>query len=620
MRPVSVPRLVRVSGPPLIAPVTPLFTAWLPYNAATALAVLPDGDTCVAATGGGLLTLSLSAGEVIPVVTGKSVARLSPTANGRLVTVDRFELLVWDPATWTVTRRLSYEGRALTDVAATDDFVVAGGWDGAWVWETGTGRRRHALTDGEVMAVAMAADGRHAATVERNRQVVLWDLRQGTQVRRLRDPDPEVPPIDWTKPSDGEWELPLGEAYRATASVDPADDRLVIADGELAVGPLTERDGVHPRAMTSRTRVAAVRPSDGVIAAAAGERIQLLNRRGEVVDVLGPTSTPVIALAFAPGGRLVSSQTTGQVTVWPVIGADRQPGRQDAHNTAVWRTVIDRTGRYGRSIDRGGQMLLWDLRTGQRLAGAGLGASLGQGSWFLPDGGASMVAEYGVAHRLDSDDRGRSVAIETLFDEDRRPRAKTVCCRNQPGGEVRWTWAPPRSGKQATWWQPAWVVLPQHSDAVLVAAMDHDGEPALVVVLDQATGQSRGQFEVRGAQDAWPQTLPGGSVCLRRRDYSVTPSVLRLELLDWRAGTVKPYAELAGCGNAMITADGLIAAVTGNEIRLVEPGDGQPVAHVTMPARIEPWTLAISPDGRLILAGDVQGGVHILRAPPAGTA
>jgi hypothetical protein len=603
-----------VSGLPLIEPVTPLVTALLPTEA-TALVVLADGDSCVAATDRGLFVVSLSTANVVPVAARVFPARLSLTASGRIVTAGRFELLVWDPASWTVTRRLEYKGRALADVAATDEFVVAGGWDGAWVWDTGTGRRRHALTDGEVMAVAVSADGRHAATLERNRQVVLWDLRQGTPVRTLREPDPEVAPIDWERPVDWEWELPLDEAYWATASADPADGRLVIADGELAVGLLTQQEGLNKWAITSGTRVAAVRSSDGLIAAATGPRIQLLNRHGEVVDVLGPAPTPVRALAFAPDGRLVSSQTIPGITVWPIIRADQHPAWLGGHRTAVWRIVIDRDGRYGRSIDRDGQMRMWDLRTGQCLTDARLDAALGQGSWFLPDGGASMVAEYGAGHRLDSEDRGCAVTVEDVFDDDGRRRTKTVCCRNQPGGDVRWTWTPSPAGKQAAWWQPAWVVLPRHADAVLVCTKEHDARPAQVVVLDQSTGERRSQFKLRNGQDALPQTLPDGSVCLRYRDNSATPTALRLALLDWRAGTVKPYARLADCWNAMITADGLVVAVAGNEVQLIEPGGGQPVAHVTLPAKVEPWTLAISPDGRLILVGDIQGGVHILHTP-----
>ncbi|MEV6964860.1 hypothetical protein AB0M47_07050 [Hamadaea sp. NPDC051192] len=606
-----------MSDPPPIEPVTPLVTAGLPMNGATALVVLPDGDACVAATSYGLFVVSLTTGDVVPVATEKSAARLSLTKNGRLVTGRRFEILIWDPTDWTVTRSLKYEGRALTDVAATDEFVVAGGWDGAWVWDIDTGRRRHALTDGEVLAVAVSADGRHAATLERNRRAVLWDVRQGTPVRTLRHLDSEVPAIDWTKPVDWDWELPLDEAYFATASVDPAHDRLVIADGELAVGPLAELEGLHPCAMTSRTKIAAVRPSDGLIAAATDERIQLLNRRGEVIDVLGPTLTPVTALAFAPDGRLVSSQSIGKVTVWPMPRLDRQPARQSAHTTAVWRTVIDCTGRYGRSIDGDDQMRLWDLRTGQCTADAGLAAALGPGSWFLPDGGASMVAEYEGEDRLDSEDHTRSVTVEDVFDDDGVSRTKTVCCRNQPDGEVRWTWTAPPAGKETTWWQPAWVVLPRHSDAVLVCTKEPGANRAQVIVLDQATGERRTEFNVRNADDALPQTLPDGSVCLRYPDYSVTPSGLRLELLDWRTGTVEPYAQLADCHNAMIAAGGLIVAVIGNEFRLIEARSGQPVDRVAVPTEIEPWTLAISPDGHVILAGDLQGGVHILRMASA---
>ncbi|MEU5943598.1 hypothetical protein ABZ807_31565 [Micromonospora sp. NPDC047548] len=612
------PRLVRLSGPSLIEPVTPLVTAKLPTSA-TALLVLPDGDTCVAATDYGLFVRSLSTGDAVRVKARGPVARLSLTADSRLVTAGKFDLLVWDSAGWTVTRRLAYKGRALTDVAATDEFVVAGGWDGAWVWDISTGRRRCALAVGEVMAVAVTVDGRHAVTVERNRRVVLWDLRRGTAVRRLRRLDPGMPPIDWTRLVDWDWELPLDEVYRATALVDPTVNRLVIADGQLAAGLLNEQDGLRPSGTTSRARVTAVRPADGLIAAAVDESIQLLNRDGELVAALGPTHTPVTALAFTPDGRLVSAQTSGNLLVWPVT-VDQQHARHGAHTTAVWRTVIDRTGRYGRSIDQDGGTRLWDLRSGQCLTDAELDATLGQGAWFLPDGGASMVAEYGVEHRLDSENGTCTIIVEDVLDEDESARTKTVCCRNLPGGEVRWTWIADPVGEETEWWAPAWVVLPRHSDAVLVCTNGDDATectPAQVVVLDQATGERRSQFEVVNGHDALPQTLPDGSVCLRYKDYSVIPAVLRLALLDWRAGTVEPYAELTECWNAMIDADGLIVAVVGNEVRLVEPHGGQPVARVAMPAEIEPWTLAISPDGRVILAGDNQGGVHILHAPPA---
>jgi hypothetical protein len=57
-------------------------------------------------------------------------------------------------------------------------------------------------------------------------------------------------------------------------------------------------------------------------------------------------------------------------------------------------------------------------------------------SWFLPDGGASMVAGYGVQHRLDNEDRDSAVTVEPVFDDDGRLRTETVCCRDQPGGEM----------------------------------------------------------------------------------------------------------------------------------------------------------------------------------------
>jgi hypothetical protein len=75
--------------------------------------------------------------------------------------------------------------------------------------------------------------------------------------------------------------------------------------------------------------------------------------------------------------------------------------------------------------------------------------------------------------------------------------------------------------------------------------------------------------------------------------------------------------DVVAAGNAMITVDGLIVATVDNEVRLIGPVGGQPVAHVTAPAKIEPWSLSISPDGRVVLVGDNQGGGHIRHIPPA---
>lgn len=126
-------------------------------------------------------------------------------------------------------------------------------------------------------------------------------------------------------------------------------------------------------------------------------------------------------------------------------------------------------------------------------------------------------------------------------------------------------------------------------------------------------------ISVSKAHDAIPQTLPDGTVCLRYQHYSVAPTVVRLVLLDWRAGAVRPHTKLAGA-NALITAQGLVITVAGNEVRLIDPNDGLPLGSVAVPAELEPWTLSISPDGRVVLVGDKQGGVHILHVQPSRTA
>jgi WD40 repeat protein len=580
--------------PPVVEPVRPLTKVGLPVPGwANALAVLPDGDRCVAATDSGLSVVSLSTGEVERVDSKRPAEHLALAGEGLLVSAGGFELRVWDTADWTVVKRLAYKGRLLTGVAAAEEFVVAGGWGGAWVWDIARHWRRRTLTDGEVVAVVTIADGQHAATVEYNGRVVLWSLREGKAVRTLRERDPGIAPIDWERPVDWEWELPLNQAYRTTALIDDTLGRLVVAGGELAAGPLATPGEVTRWGTTGRVRVAAMRPADGLVAAAVDDRIQLLDRDGDLLAVLGPTLTPVTALAFAPDGRLISAQTIGDILVWPAE-VDQRASRRHMHCVAVWRTVIDSTGRYGRSIDGGGGTRLWDLRSGEDLTDSGLDTAL---RWYLPDGGKSTVAEYGVESPLESEDGSFAITVEYG-----PSHLAAVCCRNLLDGEQRWSWTPERA---APGWYPDWQVLPRHADVVLVCTTGH------VAVLDQNTGQLVKRLKVSMAHEATPQTLPDGSVCLCYWHYSGTTTMLRLALLDWRTSTVQPYAKLAG-DNALIAAEGLVITVAGNEVRLIDPNDGLSLGSVAGAAELEPSTLSISPDGRVVLMGDKQGGVHIL--------
>ncbi|MBC6461900.1 WD40 repeat domain-containing protein [Actinomadura sp. HBU206391] len=603
------PRLVRLPEPPLIDLITPLVTAKSVGGPLEALVVLPDGDTCVADTGR-LDVVSLSTGETVRqvCVSDYGVGTMALAGGSRLVTTGGFALQVWDTDRWIVTKHLADLDRTVTGIAAAGDVVVTGGWNGARVWDLAAGSCRFELPDaGEVTAVAVTADGSHAITLNHDDRVVVWELKNGTAVRTLRAADPRIAPVDWNRKVDWEHEPPLDELARSTVLVDPGTDRVFVAKGGIASGPIADRLRPWGAAVDHPAKVMALRPSDGVVAVGDDESVRLFDRDGGLIGVLGPTFTPVRALAFAPDGRLVCGLAIGQIEVW---SSDLDPhwSHRQAHTKPVWRTSTDRTGRYGMSVARGRdqETRLWDLTHGRPLIDTDLPRDI---SWYRPAGVASIAD---ADPRLDSDDGTRTVTLEKASEPE---RGYLVSCRDLPTGTPRWSRAAERDRHRERGWYPAWMVLPPEADVVLLCTDDPtDDDPAHVTVLDLNTGRERGRFEIPDCRRPQPQVRADGSVFLRHDGPNRT---VRLTRLDWRAGTTEPYAELPGRWNALVCVDGLVLTTVDNEVQLIEPETSRLVACLTLPTKLNPWSLAAGPDGRVALAGDDHGCIHIFQIEPA---
>jgi hypothetical protein len=597
------PRLVRLGEPPLIDPVTPLVTAKSIDGPLETLVILPDGDTCVVG-GGDLDVVSLSTGETLKRVPvgDYGVGAMALAGGGRLVTTGGFALRVWDTGRWVVTAHVADLDHTVTGVAAAGDVVVTGGWDGARVWDLATGTCRFELP-GAVTAVAVTPDGSHAITSHWDDRVVVWELTSGTAVRSLRATDPRIEPIDWNRKVDWKHDPPLAELARSTVLVDPATHRVLVASRGVAAGPITGR--VHPwgPAADHPARTMALRPSDGVVAVGDGESVRLIDRAGELIGVLGPAFTPVRALAFTPDGRLVCGLTVGHLDVWPPELDPHWPRRQ-AHTKPVFRTHVDRTGRYGRSVasTHNGETRLWDLTSGRPLTDLPSDVS-----WYHPSG---------VSPIEDADPRLDDGASAVAFEKNAE-RGYQVTCRDLPTGTPRWTWAAERYLHQEYGWYPDWMALPPHAGVVLVCTENPSGNDVVHVnVLDVGTGRERGKLKIRKCFQPKPQVLADGSVFL---GHDGPVGTRRLTRLNWRAGTTETYAKLPGRTNALVCAGGLVLTTAGNEVHLIDPDGARLIDRLTLAAKPTPWSLTTAPDGHVALLGDDHGGVHVLHITPART-
>jgi WD40 repeat protein len=191
--------LRRLHGPER-APFGPTHTWKLQKQLIHGLAVLPGGELFVSASeDGSVLVASLADGRVARSLVGHAgpVNSLCLTPDGtRLITGgDDHTVRVWDARDWRAQHVLHGHTAYVREVAASDAVIVSGGEDrhGAVLGSderpplhVGKAHREHLRT------VAMAPDGRRAASSGLDNQVILWDAARGEVLRTLYDASASV--------------------------------------------------------------------------------------------------------------------------------------------------------------------------------------------------------------------------------------------------------------------------------------------------------------------------------------------------------------------------------------------------------------------------------------------
>jgi WD40 repeat protein len=343
-----------------------------------AVAILDDGDTCVSAAedGGDLAVVSLAQLAVLDRLPGHSgPVNWVAAQRGTGVVVsggDDATVRVWDVPARRQLRVLRGHTHFVRQVAVAAGRIVSGAQDGTVrVWDLASGECRYVFDrhGADVMAVAISADGRIAASASMDNAVLIWDLDRGELAYPLYDTQSTV------------LRFAAGEVYKAVPgpgadpklhrecptylSLDADGGELVSAESEvlwweLATG--AERYRIAGRGTTIRS--AARHPDGRGVFLGGPYGVELWHPDGAPTPSL--TDADTSALALTPdGSTLVAGTTAGRLVLLrstvDTVSSPRNAG-------TVTRLAVGADGRYGASGDVAGTVVLWDLVAARPVA------------------------------------------------------------------------------------------------------------------------------------------------------------------------------------------------------------------------------------------------------------
>lgn len=489
-------------------------------------------------------------------------------------------------------------------------YALSGGFDAVLKrWDLRSGReiRTYRGHEDYVHAVALSPDGRQAASAGNDDRIILWDLETGQALRTFRD----------------------SIAVTAVA---------FLASGRLASGnfsgdvKLWEVQTDVPRELRSARRNAAHRQILALQELPEKNLLLVGSKAGIAVVDMG-NDTPVRAfgerregdiqcVAFSGDGALALSGIGGQVTLWDVRTG--QAVRSDrGHGGKVESLSFSRDGRHFVTAGNG-VLKLWETDNGREVTSArhfGLAHA-----FFAPDG-RHVLTGSGAGY-----DDG-TVKVWNLF---RRGAPVGAVRRGSPAeraGLAAGDWVTEAGGQAVASWE-AWVrIIQAHPERELSVTVERAGQlltlkaiPAAAQRKDeQGREQTVGVIGVDLGKTPWVRSLgepleitamalwPDGRQVTtgRRKGWMQTwdlvtgrqVHLLRQETEDVKALAVSPQG-------------GRFLSGAGDRVLLWEASKSVPVKGFEQPGRSKGWgsdvnALAWSADGRRALSVG-QGSLLLL--------
>jgi WD40 repeat protein len=456
------------------------------------------------------------------------------------------------------------------------------------VWDFASRKRLATLTDhaGAVTTVAYSPDGKWLATGGADRTAIVWDAATFEKVATLRDHRDAVTSVAFTPDGKylatascndertvlwgaGRWqkvrELAFGNCW-GTLPFTP-DSRHVV-DHWMGVWDLETGRNVAPSSTAWEGNWVAVSP-DGALAVAAtsGGNVRFfdLKLRKLLDDVPRVHRDHGRAVAFSPDGRYVATGAE-KIVLWDA--AARKQIVPLEYSSIVWNLAFSPDGRFLVSTHGDGAIIVWDADKRERVAN------------FNEHGGAVES----VAFSWD----GRRVASA-----------------GADGSVIVWDAA---SGRKEN-------VFADYDNSVNAVAFSPDG--AWLV-----TGDQDGNVSLRDLARGASLKVGGGHYCV-----AVSPDGRWVassdNVIDRSTGRAVSYKGLGseadtGCYGVDFSSDGrlLACASSDQEQLLVWDATSWRLLGRVQAGGTNFKSVRFSPDGRLLVTGDVQGAVRLWEASP----
>jgi WD40 repeat protein len=522
----------------------------------TAVRLTPDDRRVISGSDDRTLRIwSLESGAQeaeIPMESSVNVLEVIPHGGQVMAGLEDGSIQSVDLVTGAMTRLSGYQER-INGLALTPDsrHLLAASGDGTlMIWDLATRTaERFAGKIGRLSAVVVTAEGDRAFCNSQDATIGIWSLAERRQVAMLEGHRRPVSELALSR--DGRTLVSLA-GDRTLRVWDSAEGRL------LRIIPV------------SRTGPLALTPD--VSRALIGLTVWDLSASGEAPELID--NTAIRALAMAPSGRVVISASADRaLKIW-----DTESGREirtlAGHARAVEAVAVASNGRWAVSGSSDHTIKVWDLDNGREIR-----TITGHTSEVMS---VSITAD---GQRLVSGGIRREVRVWSMED------GQSIYSRRAKSGYLN-----------------AVAATPDGRFAVL-GVYDETEDKDWPVIFDIEAGQEVGQL--RGHEAAVESVLviqEGRQVLTGSRDTTV-----RLWDLASRRELRRLEGHEEGIVSLAVTQDGRYAASASFDatLRVWRLDTGKCLA--TFHGEEAITACALTPDARLLIAGEESGQLHIFR-------